>query len=316
LLPLLMIRSIQSFGPSIAYRTIQRTPLVLHCVRALPYLPAMPQKRKASTAAVSPAAGEAPVNRSKIRRSEVPLPSKATDKGKKPPRQQSARGGAAITNPNVNPELLDAPNALRASPDGHECADAEAHLHQHDIDIGNGVNGVNADVAKPSTSQNATTEVKTAPLTGAESIDKDGATAAAPAAGRAKGKRARATQVKTEVAESHVASANGVLQNSTAPAEEAGVTGDPEAEGGEGEETDEVELKEAMTRPPPVNSEYLPLPWKGRLGYVRPLHDPMQYYCTNMHARLVSTPTFETQILPCSVPERAASRALSNTATL
>ena len=276
----------------------------------------MPPKRKASSTAASPAAGEAPVNRSKIRRSEVPLPSNATDKGRKPPRRQSARGGAAITNPNVNPELLDAPNALRASPDGHECADAEAHLHQHDIDIGNGVNGVNADAAKPSTSQNATTEVKTASLTGAESIDKDEATAAAPAAGKAKGKRARATHVKTEVAESHVASANGVLQNSTAPAEEAGVTGDPEAEGGEGEETDEVELKEAMTRPPPVNSEYLPLPWKGRLGYVRPLHDPMQYYCTNMYARLVSTPTFETQILPYSVPERAASRALSNTATL
>ena len=312
-----MIRSIQSFGPSIASRTLQRAPLVLHCVRALPYLPAMPPKRKASTTAASPAAGEAPVNRSKIRRSEVPLPSNATENGKKPPRRQSSRGGAAITNPNVNPELLDAPNALRASPDGHECADAKAHLHQHDIDIGNGVNGVNADAAKPSTSQNATTEVKAAPLTGAESIDKDGATAAAPAAGRAKGKKARATHVKTEVAESHVASANGVLQDSTAPAEEAGVTGDPEAEGGEeGEETDEVELKEAMTRPPPVNSEYLPLPWKGRLGYVRPLHDPMQYYCTNMHARLVSTPTFETQILPCSVPERAASRALSNTATL
>lgn len=311
-----MIRSIQSFGPSIASRTIQRAPLVLHCVRALPYLPVMPPKRKASTTAASPAAGEAPVNRSKVRRSEVPLPSNATDKGKKPPRRQSARGGATITNPNVNPELLDAPNALRASPDGHECADAEAHLHQHDIDIGNGVNGVNADAAKPSTSQNATTEVKTASLTGAESIDKDEATAAAPAAGRAKGKRTRATHVKTEVAESHVASANGVLQNSTAPAEEAGVTGDPEAEGGEGEETDEVELKEAMTRPPPVNSEYLPLPWKGRLGYVRPLHDPMQYYCTNMYARLVSTPTFETQILPYSVPERAASRALSNTATL
>lgn len=28
------------------------------------------------------------------------------------------------------------------------------------------------------------------------------------------------------------------------------------------------ELQEALTRPPPVNSSYLPLPWKGRLGYV------------------------------------------------
>lgn len=28
------------------------------------------------------------------------------------------------------------------------------------------------------------------------------------------------------------------------------------------------ELKEALGRPPPVHSSYLPLPWKGRLGYV------------------------------------------------
>ena len=28
------------------------------------------------------------------------------------------------------------------------------------------------------------------------------------------------------------------------------------------------ELKDALGRPPPVNSGYLPLPWKGRLGYV------------------------------------------------
>lgn len=28
------------------------------------------------------------------------------------------------------------------------------------------------------------------------------------------------------------------------------------------------DVKEAVSRPPPVNSNYLPLPWKGRLGYV------------------------------------------------
>lgn len=28
------------------------------------------------------------------------------------------------------------------------------------------------------------------------------------------------------------------------------------------------ELKREGARPPPVNSDYLPLPWKGRLGYV------------------------------------------------
>ena len=42
---------------------------------------------------------------------------------------------------------------------------------------------------------------------------------------------------------------------------------DPEAEGDE--EADEEEIQAALSRPPPVHSDYLPLPWKGRLGYVR-----------------------------------------------
>lgn len=36
------------------------------------------------------------------------------------------------------------------------------------------------------------------------------------------------------------------------------------------------ELLEAVARPPPVNSSYLPLPWKGRLGYVR-IHSPSPF---------------------------------------
>lgn len=38
-------------------------------------------------------------------------------------------------------------------------------------------------------------------------------------------------------------------------------------EDGEVEETEAAKREGA--RPPPVNSPYLPLPWKGRLGYVR-----------------------------------------------
>jgi UV DNA damage endonuclease len=35
-------------------------------------------------------------------------------------------------------------------------------------------------------------------------------------------------------------------------------------------------LKQEGARPPPVNSDYLPLPWKGRLGYVNDPHRPGQ----------------------------------------
>lgn len=41
---------------------------------------------------------------------------------------------------------------------------------------------------------------------------------------------------------------------------------DPESD--ENVPVDPEELTEVISRPPPVNSDYLPLPWRGRLGYV------------------------------------------------
>ncbi|KAE8356004.1 UV-endonuclease UvdE-domain-containing protein [Aspergillus coremiiformis] len=42
------------------------------------------------------------------------------------------------------------------------------------------------------------------------------------------------------------------------------------------------ELQEALSRPPPVHSSYLPLPWKGRLGYA----------CLNTYLRYSNPPVF------------------------
>jgi UV DNA damage endonuclease len=54
--------------------------------------------------------------------------------------------------------------------------------------------------------------------------------------------------------------------------QDVGVKADPEDfEEPLDEDADEEEVMEALSRPPPVNSEVLPLPWKGRLGYVCPL---------------------------------------------
>lgn len=50
------------------------------------------------------------------------------------------------------------------------------------------------------------------------------------------------------------------------PAGRAEAALDPESD--EDVPVDAEELQEALGRPPPVNSSYLPLPWKGRLGYV------------------------------------------------
>ena len=61
---------------------------------------------------------------------------------------------------------------------------------------------------------------------------------------------------------------------------------DPEAEdGADGEEANPEELKEAFSRPPPVNSSYLPLPWKGRLGYA----------CLNTYLRTANPPVFSSR---------------------
>ncbi|KAL9619989.1 MAG: hypothetical protein Q9160_005458 [Pyrenula sp. 1 TL-2023] len=58
---------------------------------------------------------------------------------------------------------------------------------------------------------------------------------------------------------------------------------DPEADGLE--EANDEELKEAISRAPPVNSSYLPLPWKGRLGYA----------CLCTYLRAANTPVFSSR---------------------
>ena len=42
---------------------------------------------------------------------------------------------------------------------------------------------------------------------------------------------------------------------------------------------DSVPLTSAISRPPAVNSDYLPLPWKGRLGYVCDCAVPARESC-------------------------------------
>jgi UV DNA damage endonuclease len=58
---------------------------------------------------------------------------------------------------------------------------------------------------------------------------------------------------------------------------------DPEA--GEEEDASPEELTQALARPPPVNSSYLPLPWKGRLGYA----------CLNTYLRAANPPVFSSR---------------------
>lgn len=97
-----------------------------------------------------------------------------------------------------------------------------------------------------------------------------------PQTGGKKRKQSPTQHVKVNSAMPDDASGTAIFQDAP-PADDVvkveqdvGVTGDPENEEGPKDDEDEEEaVKEALSRPPPVNSDYLPLPWKGRLGYVR-----------------------------------------------
>lgn len=216
------------------------------------YIPTMPPKRKRSAVATAtPIADGAPssTDKTQIRKTDMPLPPNVT----KPALRQSSRGGKSQkTDPNLNPDILDGATALRASPDGHEDAPIDAVLKPP---LSNGT------AKEASCPVDATTEDKaaSAPATKGE----------APTT-KNKRKKAGAQQVKVEHEEDGtIGAVNGVAEDVTAPAASADFHSNPEdADGAEAEEGDEIEVKEALSRPPPVNSDYLPLPWKGRLGYV------------------------------------------------
>ncbi|KAF1852196.1 UV-endonuclease UvdE [Cucurbitaria berberidis CBS 394.84] len=234
----------------------------------------MAKRKRSSVSAATATADEAlATNTTKVRRTGVPLPPNMA----KPARRQSTRGGTAAiaTDPNLNPDILDGITALRASPDGHEYGDLESRLEPSTT------SGISA-------ASDATTEKKT-PSTGTNgevisstARDANGA-ASATLASRKKAKKAGAQHVKIEVGESNIGAVNGVKENVTGPVAVVDASGDASALDAENE--DEIEGKETLSRPPPVNSEYLPLPWKGRLGYA----------CLNTYLRNANPPIFSSR---------------------
>ena len=146
------------------------------------------------------------------------------------------------TNPEENADVLDGPEALRASPDADEPGEsvdvAKAgmdayHQVKEECDLGPSLeNGVGS----------------APPLSKMSDIDSP-----------AKKYKTNGVQVQSKAKKPAVDT-----RVKTTPKEPQFL--DPEAEGEE--EADEEEIQAALSRPPPVNSDYLPLPWKGRLGYV------------------------------------------------
>ena len=173
-----------------------------------------------------------------------------------PPPKRQARAKAMSMDPAKNPEIIDGPKALRASPD------ATGKHEQFNIKKARGkkprVKEESDDV--PSLIEDASTASPVSDIPDAE-----------PPPPKSANKAAKPPKVP---------------KSSTTPAvkkESKSEFADPEAE--DEEEVDEEEVKEALSRPPPVNSEYLPLPWKGRLGYA----------CLNTYLRFSNPPIFSSR---------------------
>ena len=159
------------------------------------------------------------------------------------------------TNPDENPEVLDGPEALRASPDAGERDErmalekvgsvAGTQVKEKDDEVPSLLNGDDSSSSLSEISE------------GMPPLRRK------PAVARAK----KPTEVQTVKATTR-AKEHNIIPAAKVKTEvmKEPLFLDPEAEGDE--EADEEEIQAALSRPPPVNSNYLPLPWKGRLGYV------------------------------------------------
>lgn len=138
--------------------------------------------------------------------------------------------------PDMAPHIVDGPTAAQASPDREMSGTHEA------------VNGVN-------------NSPPDSPLSDAPEDLEPPAKKRQP---KGKGKAAAIPKKDDKMEEMLAASA---ARKTALKGTQTTEPGDPEAEDDEEFYADPEEMKQALSRPPPINSDYLPLPWKGRLGY-------------------------------------------------
>ena len=213
----------------------------------------MPLKRKRSSVAKIASAVNIPTISH-----ETPILSPRPAVNRAPPKQQAYRRGKIDTNPDHNADIVDGKTALRASPDADEKGESldvkkVAQEPRRTSAKTNGIKEEDGDSplsdletpAPPSVQKQKKSPTKSS-VAAKKGSDEIKAFKAEQAA-----KKAAATKVKKEDDE-----------------DEWEKRVDPD--GDEDGPTDDIDtIKNEAARPPPVNSDYLPLPWKGRLGYVR-----------------------------------------------
>ena len=194
----------------------------------------------------------------KRKRSSVDPPKAVVETEPQPPkRRASARQSSTSVevNPDVNGHVIDAPDATRALPDS---------------DVNEAI------VPGPIKKENS----KTAKAKAKRIDDKmHGVNANTPVTNGTDNKKTKGSKrpIKAEKLEAEPTTAPAAPKKVKEEAQ------DPEVDGEE--EVDEEEVKEALTRPPPIHSDYLPLPWKGRLGFA----------CLNTYLRNSNPPVFSSR---------------------
>ena len=178
-----------------------------------------------------------PVTTAQARKNQPPTKRRASQ------RKQSL--ATASMNPDSNADILDGPVALRASPDAEE-KDESLDMKKAGIDVDKQVKDENEE-GKSDSSLSDLSDLES-PVKVAADTKKSGK-------GHSESNGVQPVPKKSTIAAKSPKEGNKEPQFL-----------DPEADGDE--EAGEDEIQEALSRPPPVNSDYLPLPWKGRLGYV------------------------------------------------
>ena len=162
----------------------------------------------------------------------------------------------AVTDPNRNAEVLDGTQAMRASPDAaprprRPATNAQGTKRKRTASAPKSVPALVDDAGSDS------------PLSNIEELE--------PPVEEVPSKPARPKSKKASAPKG---------SKGAAPAPRIV---DPEAD--EEELASAEEVKDALTRPAPVNSDYVPLPWKGRLGYA----------CLNTYLRNSTPPVFSSR---------------------
>lgn len=182
-------------------------------------------------------------------------------------RQSSRRAGVINTNPDQNADIVDGKTALRASPNADEKGESLNLEKVSNVPPPAPItpaktNGVKRGGAKKEASEFPLSDVPELAATPNNGKRRKTPTKSSIAAKKASNeiKAFKAEQVAKKAAEAaKIKKEDGE--------DEWDKRQDPDGDE-EGPAEDVDVLKKEAARPPPVNSDYLPLPWKGRLGYV------------------------------------------------